>query len=317
MSDREREPDSVPGGVFGERRSLLNLAFRMLGSSYDAEDVVQETYVRWCTLSEAEQRDINSPTGWLVRVASRICLDHLASARVRREHYVGEWLPEPLPDRPGWGNTARQEFEADPADHVTLDESVSMGVLVVLDSVTPAERVAFVLHDVFGVPFAEIAETVGRTPAACRQLATSARRRIRASRPHTVRTHQHERVVSAFKHACETGDMDTLIGLLDPDATVYADGGGKVRTALRPISGAEKVARLFLGVRRKHAGVEVTEEHVGGRPGLVSRLDGTTVAVMATEIKNGSLAQIWLMMNPDKLHAWNNSAPKKIPPDEE
>jgi RNA polymerase sigma factor (sigma-70 family) len=295
--------------VFDERRTLLNLAFRMLGSSYDAEDVVQETYARWYALPEAEQREIRSPIAWLVRVASRICLDQLASARVRRERYVGEWLPEPLPNS-GWNSTGAWRNNADPADRLTLDESVSMGVMVVLDSLTPAERVAFVLHDVFGVPFREIGETVGRTAAACRQLASSARRRIRASRPDTDRSGQDRRVVSAFKNACESGDIDALVALLDPDAAVCTDGGGKVRAALRPVVGAEKMARLFLGVLRKEPRVSFTEEDVSGRPGLVGRLDGVTVAVIAVEVANDVVNRVWLTMNPDKLHAWRGRDPR-------
>ncbi|MFD1274326.1 sigma-70 family RNA polymerase sigma factor [Streptomyces kaempferi] len=149
----------------------------MLGSVQDAEDVVQETYARWYAQPEEAQREIGTPLAWLTRVASRICLDHLASARVRRERYTGEWLPEPLRDGTVWTSAGRAG-EDDPADRITLDESVGMGVLVVLDTVTPAERVAFVLHDVFGLPFTEIAGTMGRTPAACRQLAASARRRL-------------------------------------------------------------------------------------------------------------------------------------------
>lgn len=151
------------GTLMAERRRLLNIGYRMLGSLQDAEDVVQETYARWYGLSEEEQRAIGAPLAWLTRVASRICLDHLTSARVRREHYTGEWLPEPVRHSATW-TSAGDEGGADPADRITLDESVSMGMLVVLDSFTPAERVAFVLHDIFGMPFTEIADTVGRTP---------------------------------------------------------------------------------------------------------------------------------------------------------
>ncbi|MFF7214766.1 RNA polymerase sigma factor SigJ [Streptomyces sp. NPDC008238] len=290
--------------VFGERRVLLNLAFRMLGSSYDAEDVVQETYMRWYALSDDVQRDIRSPMAWLVRVASRICLDHLSSARVRRERYVGEWLPEPLPGSAG-DSVGPVSAGVDPADQISLDESVTMGVLVVLDSVTPAERVAFILHDIFGVPFAEIAETVGRTPAACRQLATSARRRIRAAERPGVLGSRHREVVSAFKHACETGDLDSLVGLLDANATATADGGGLVRTALRPVVGADKIARLFLGVLRKEPGVSFRVEDVSGRPGLVGRVDGVTAAVIGIGLgEEGRIDRLWLVMHPDKLRAW-------------
>ncbi|WP_406262287.1 RNA polymerase sigma factor SigJ [Actinacidiphila glaucinigra] len=296
--------DHSLSALFGERRVLLNLAFRMLGSSYDAEDVVQETYMRWYALSEDDQREIRSPMAWLVRVAGRICLDHLSSARVRRERYVGEWLPEPLPGSAGAG-VDPAATGPDPADQISLDESVTMGVLVVLDSVTPAERVAFILHDIFGVPFTEIAETVGRSPAACRQLATSARRRLRAAEPPAIRSSRHRDVVSAFKHACETGDLDTLVGLLDVNATATADGGGKVRTALRPVVGADKIARLILGVLRKAPGVSFRMEDVSGRPGLVGCLDGVTAAVIGIDLtQECRIGRLWLMMHPDKLHAW-------------
>lgn len=310
MSDHEHDGDPMLRAVMGERRALLNLAFRMLGSSYDAEDVVQDTYARWYAMSEAEQQTIRSPMAWLVRVASRICLDQLASARRRRERYIGEWLPEPIPDEPRWDSTGRQGRAADPADNVTLDESVSMGMLVVLESLTPAERVSFVLHDVFGIPFDEIAATVGRSPAACRQLASSARRRIRASRPEPTEMGRHQRIVSAFKQACETGDMATLVGLLDPDVVYVADGGGKVSTARRPVFGPEKVARLLLGYLRKEPGVDIIERNVNGRPGLLFVDGGSTVGVLATEVGEDGLSNLWLLMNPEKLHAWSVRPPR-------
>ncbi|MDQ2874578.1 MAG: sigma-70 family RNA polymerase sigma factor, partial [Actinomycetota bacterium] len=176
----EGRPDPGLAAVMGERRQLINVAYRLLGSLADAEDAVQETYARWYALSGPQQQAIESPGGWLTTVASRICLDLLGSARARRERYVGEWIPEPLPEPSEWASGAPGGATADPADRVTLDESVSMAFLVVLDSMTPAERVALILHDVFRYPFAEVAEITGRSPAACRQLASSARRRIRA-----------------------------------------------------------------------------------------------------------------------------------------
>src|SRR5580704_18979775 len=192
MSTRS-EPDSVDSGgnrpdpglkaVMSERRRLINLTYRMLGSLTEAEDAVQETYARWYAMSREQQDAIDSPGAWLTTVASRICLTQLGSARARREAYVGEWIPEPLPERTEWISGRPGGSSADPADRVTLDESVNMAFLVVLESMTPAERVAFILHDVFRYSFAEVAGIVGRTPAACRQLASSARRRIRASQP--------------------------------------------------------------------------------------------------------------------------------------
>ncbi|HEV2934431.1 MAG TPA: sigma-70 family RNA polymerase sigma factor [Streptosporangiaceae bacterium] len=174
-------PDPGLSAIMSERRQLINLAYRLLGSLADAEDAVQETYARWYAMSRQQQEAIQSPGGWLTTVASRICLDLLGSARARRERYVGEWIPEPLPNPAEWISGRPGDIPADPADRVTLDESVNMAFLVVLESMTPAERVAFILHDVFGYSFAEVAQIAGRTPAACRQLASSARRRIRAS----------------------------------------------------------------------------------------------------------------------------------------
>src|SRR5580692_11100755 len=179
--DGRGTPDPDLGAVMSERRRLINLAYRLLGSLAEAEDAVQETYARWYAMTPQQQEAIDNPRAWLTTVASRICLNVLGSARARRETYVGEWIPEPLPEPAEWPGGRPAGIAADPADRVTLDESVSMAFLVVLESMTPAERVAFVLHDVFRYPFAEVAEITGRTPAACRQLASSARRRIRAA----------------------------------------------------------------------------------------------------------------------------------------
>src|ERR1700740_3083911 len=175
-------PDPGLSAVMKERRHLINVAYRLLGSLAEAEGAVQETYARWYAMSVQEQDAIESPGAWLTKVTSRICLDLLGSARARRERYVGEWVPEPLPDSADWISARPGSAMADPADRVTLDESVSMAFLVVLESMTPAERVAFILHDVFGYSFAEVAEIVGRSPAACRQLASSAPPPVHAPR---------------------------------------------------------------------------------------------------------------------------------------
>src|SRR5271166_2837259 len=198
-----------------ERRQLINLAYRLLGSLAEAEDAVQETYARWYAMSRQQQEAIESPGAWLTTVASRICLDLLGSARARRERYVGEWIPEPLPDPAEWIRGRPGGTPADPADRVTLDESVSMAFLVVLETMTPAERVALILHDVFGYSFAEVAHITGRTAAACRQLASSARRRIRVSQPPVTPTASQAIIVRDFKRAWEAKDIDALMGLLD------------------------------------------------------------------------------------------------------
>jgi len=287
-----------------ERRQLINLAYRLLGSLAEAEDAVQETYARWYAMSGQQQEAIESPGAWLTTVASRICLDLLSSARARRERYVGEWIPEPLPGpteqisgRPG-GTTA------DPADRVTLDESVSMAFLVVLDSMTPAERVAVILHDVFRYSFAEVAEIVGRTPAACRQLATSARRRIRASQAPATPAARQAGIVRDFKKAWEAKDIQALIALLDPDATAIADGGGLVSAELRPIQGGEQIARGCVDLAARAPGLTILERTVNGQPGLIAQQDGVTVTVFAFAIAAGRIKHIWAIRNPDKLRPW-------------
>ncbi|MBV1850289.1 RNA polymerase sigma factor SigJ [Catellatospora sp. NEAU-YM18] len=287
-----------------ERRQLINLGYRMLGSLVEAEDAVQETYARWYAMSPSERDAIRSPGAWLTTVASRICLDLLGSARARRERYVGEWIPEPLPEPAEWATGRLGGAAADPADRVTLDESVTMAFLVMLDSFTPAERVTFILHEVFGYSFAEVAEIVGRTPAACRQLASSARRRVRASQPAPTPAAQHAGIVRDFKQAWEAKDINALVGLLDPGATAVADGGGVVSAVLGPIDGSEQIARYAVGIATWAPGMTILERMVNGRPGLVAQRDGVTVVVMAFEIVDGRIKHIWGVRNPDKLRSW-------------
>lgn len=289
-----------------ERRHLINLAYRLLGSLAEAEDAVQETYARWYAMSRPQQDAIASPGAWLTKVAGRVCLDLLGSARARRERYVGEWIPEPLPEPRQWATgPAGSAPPDDPADRVTLDESVSMAFLVVLESMTPAERVAFVLHDVFRYSFAEVAEIVGRTPAACRQLASSARRRIRASRtPVPPAAHQAD-LVRDFKQAWQAKDIGALIGLLDPDATVVADGGGLTRASLHPVEGGERIAQYLTDLFTKAPGtLTLGERTVNGRPGLIAQHDGRTVAVYAFDIAGDRITHIWAVLNPEKLRPW-------------
>jgi RNA polymerase sigma-70 factor (ECF subfamily) len=294
------ELDPGLSAIVSERRQLINLAYRLLGSMADAEDVVQETYARWYAMSAPQQEAIESPAAWLTKVAGRICLDLLRSARVRRERYVGEWVPEPLPDRTEWiiGQPS------DPADRVTLDESITMAFLVVLESMTPAERVAFILHDVFRYPFADVAEIVGRTPAACRQLATSARRRIHASRSPATPAAQLAGIVREFKRAWEAKDIDALIGLLDPGVTAIADGGGLAIAALQPIEGGEQVARYTVDIADRLSDLTILERTVNGQPGLVVEQNGVIVTVMAFDVVGDRIKHIWAVRNPEKLRSW-------------
>ncbi len=284
--------------ITSERRHLIGLAYRLVGSLSEAEDVVQETYTRWYALPPDRREAIDSPGAWLTTVASRICLDLLGSARARRERYVGAWIPEPLPGR------AEGTPAADPADRVTLDESINMAFLVVLESLTPAERVAFILHDVFRYAFAEVAEIVGRTPAACRQLASSARRRIRTARATPAPITRQAGLVKDFKKAWESQDIEALIGLLDPDVKAVGDGGGLVSAALHPVEGREQVASYLIEVAHKTSGVEVLERTVNGRPGLVLRHAGLTVAVFAFHVADDRIRHIWGVRNPEKLRSW-------------
>ncbi len=299
--------DGSPGPrldvVMGERRHLINLAYRLLGSLAEAEDAVQEAYARWYAMSRQQQDAIASPGAWLTTVTSRICLDLLGSARARRERYVGEWVPEPLPEPAEWAG-GRGDLTADPADRVTLDESVSMAFLVVLDSMTPAERVAFILHDVFGYPFSDIAGITGRSPAACRQLASSARRRSRAAQAPAAPTARQAAIIRDFKKAWQAGDISALIGLLDPGATVVADGGGLVPAALHPIEGSEEIARYMAGLAAAAPGLVLLERTVNGQPGLVAQQDGVTVTVFAFDISGDRISRIWAVRNPDKLRPW-------------
>lgn len=296
--------------IVGERRRLISLAYRLLGSLAEAEDAVQEAHARWYALSRQQQEAIESPGAWLTTVASRICLDMLGSARVRRERYVGEWIPEPLPDRREWfsGRVGGGGAEwVDPADQVTLDESVNMAFLVVLESMTPAERVAFILNDVFRYPFAEIAEIVGRTPTACRQLASSGRRRVRAARVPAAPAAGQAGLVRNFKEAWESRDIEALVGLLDPDATMTADGGGLVGAVLRPVVGGRNIAQYMIHMAGMAPGLTLLERTVNGLPGLVAQHGGVSVTVAAFEITDGRVSRVWAVRNPEKLRVWGDS----------
>ena len=301
------QPDPGLSAIMSERRQLINLSYRLLGSLADAEDAVQETYARWYAMPRPQQQAIESPGAWLTKVASRICLDLLGSARVRRERYVGDWLPEPLPGPTEWISGRVGGTTADPADRITLDESVNMAFLVLLESMTPAERVTFILHDVFRYPFAEVASIVGRTPAACRQLASSARRRIRAAQPQAAPATGQASIVRAFKQAWEARDIGALVGLLDPDATATADTGGLATALPGPIEGSEQIARACLEVAGMAPDLTILERTVNGQPGLVAQHDDVIVTVFAFEVAGDRIKRIWAIRNPEKLRPWVTS----------
>lgn len=261
---------------------LLGIAYGITGDLGAAEDIVQEAWVR---LSHAD--GIGDVTGWLVVATSRLALDHVRSARFRRERYVGQWLPEPLVDGP--------------EDRITLAESVTMALLVVLETLSPAERTVFVLHEVFGMPFAEVAEAVGRTPAAVRQLAARARKHVRARTPRYDLDHdQQQRVVDAFAKACVGSDLDGLMRVLDPDVVLNSDGGGLAKAARNPVYGADKVARFMVGISRSVA-MRFRPVTINGWAGLVRVIDGRVHSVLALTTADDRVTTIDLVVNPEKL----------------
>ncbi|QFG21450.1 RNA polymerase sigma factor SigJ [Actinomadura sp. WMMB 499] len=280
-----------------ERPRLLRVAYATLGSLTEAEDCVQEAWLRLRRLDDpAGIRDLRA---WLTRTVGRLALDALGSARARRERYVGTWLPEPVVAAPGPAGAS--PAGADPADRVTLDESVSTALLVVLETLSPAERTAFLLHDVFGLPFEEVAGIVGRSPAAVRQLASRARRHVAAGRPRFPPTPAEQRaLVAAFVAACRNGDLDGLVALLAPDVTCRADGGGKVSTLPRDVHGAERVARALIAFTERPPR-DLLQTVVNGAPGLVARDHEGVLSVASFTFDAGRIVAIDIVRNPDKL----------------
>jgi RNA polymerase sigma-70 factor, ECF subfamily len=272
---------------------LLDVAYRLLGSYTDAEDIVQEAFTR---LYRTNLDPIEDARAWLVVVVSRLCLDYLRSARVRREAYVGPWFPEPL--------VAFDGDASDPANVVTLDESVRMAVLIVLERMSPAERVAFVLHDVFEFPFETIAKMVGRTPAACRQLATRARRRVKeeagSERFHFDRAEQ-ERVVQGFIAACASGELKKLLPLLDPAVAGWADVGGLMAAVRQPNVGPDKVGDNLMRFFGAPTGRTMEMRSINGEPGIVVYGGGELVAVIALTLKAGAITRVYVVADPRKL----------------
>ncbi|WP_035858494.1 sigma-70 family RNA polymerase sigma factor [Cryptosporangium arvum] len=275
------------------REHLVRVAYRMLGSLSDAEDAVQETWLRW---ERTDRSEIVDPRAWLTRVTGRICLDVLRSARVTREAYVGPWLPEPLVERLPTAGT-------DPADLAVLDDSVRIALLHLLERLSPEQRVAFVLHDVFGVPFDGIAAALGTKVDNARQLASRARRLLHESAPPRLAPLAEQRAtVEAFFDACQGGDLSRLTALLAPDVEFHSDGGGQVRAALRPIYGSDKVVRFLLGVLANGSYLEPEPAMVNGQFGLVLYRDGQLLGVVVPDVTtDGRISRFSFVVNPEKL----------------
>jgi RNA polymerase sigma-70 factor (ECF subfamily) len=281
------------------RRRLLGLAYRMLGSVADAEDAVQEAYVRW---HSADRERVADPRAFLMTTVTRICLDVLGSARARRETYVGPWLPEPVLDTDALA----------PDSHTELAEDLSIALLLTLDRLSPLERAAFLLHDVFDFSFGEVAAALDRSEAACRQLAARARAHVRDARPRGVTKPMsrdsaiepaHAELLTAFVSATQSGDLDRLMQLLARDALVVTDGGGKVRAALNELHGADRAARFLVGASRKGWQPEFTLRYtaVNGLPGVVIDAPGGPVQTAAFEIEDGLIRAVYIVRNPEKL----------------
>ena len=280
--------DSATGAFVAHRNLLFTVAYEMLGSAADAEDVLQETWLRWAGVDLETVRDRRA---YLVRITTRQALGRLRTLRRRKESYVGPWLPEPLLTAP------------DVAEDVELADSVSMAMLLVLETLTPTERAVFVLREVFALEYDEIAEAVGKTPAAVRQIAHRARAHVAARRPRGVVSAAETRgALEAFQRAIETGDLQRLLDMLAPDIVLLTDGGGVKRAAVRPIVGAGRVARfLAIGVPRIGRGVSVEPVPINGRPALIIRLSGEIESLVAMQIDDGLITGLYIVRNPEKL----------------
>ena len=283
-SNRQRENDPIAP----YRRRLLGLAYRMLGSRSDAEDVVQDAYLRFIGTE-----DVRNPEAFLVTVVTRLCLDRLKSARAQREIYVGPWLPEPVFDTDGLSTEVATE----------LADDLSFALLLALDRLSPQERAAFLLHDVFDISFSEIAAMIGRSEPACRQLAARARRAVRDERPPPAAADRHAHLLQAFLVAVTSGDLSRLTGLLRDDAVAVTDGGGRKTAALNPIYGADKIARFFISVAGKAAARDIRIEAavINGSAGALLYMDGELDHSLSISIDGERIAAIYLVRNPDKL----------------
>nr|WP_222836736.1 RNA polymerase sigma-70 factor [Beutenbergia cavernae] len=281
-SDR---PDPATEAFVAHRNLLFTVAYEMLGSAADAEDVLQETWLKWVGVDLALVRD---PRAYLVRITTRQALTRLRSLSRRKESYVGTWLPEPLLTAP------------DAAQDVELAESVSMAMLLVLETLKPTERAVFVLREVFDLSYDEVAEAVGKTPAAVRQIAHRARSHVAARRPREhVSPAETRAVLAAFRSALETGDLRRLLDVMAPDVVFLADGGGVVRAALEPVVGSDDVGRFLGGVAERMGSLRIVE--VNGHPALLFERDGAVETVMAVRVERGLISGLYAVRNPAKL----------------
>lgn len=288
MSRTTRERTEPAGPEFEALRPrLFGIAYRMIGTRAEAEDIVQEAWLRL-----ARTGGVDSVEGFLVTAVTRLSIDHLRSARVRRETYVGTWLPEPL-----------LSTMDDPARDVERAEQVSLALLTVLDQLAPLERAVFLLREVFDYTYEEVSRVVDRRVDHCRQLARRARERVRGKRPRLeADPDEHERLLRGFLEATEAGDLASLEALLAEDVVLLSDGGGKAPAALNPIHGPNRIARFMVGVRRKFGGeVEVTFARANGLPAALLRLDGRLQTIMALDVREGLIQTVFVVRNPDKL----------------
>jgi len=272
---------------------LLDVAYRLLGSYSDAEDLVQEAFSR---LLRTDLDPIEDVRAWLVVVVSRLCLDQLRSARVKREAYIGPWFPEPL--------LFSEDAATDPADVVTMDESVRFALLVVLERMSPAERVVFVLHDVFDFPFEKVAPMVGRTVAACRQLASRARKRVEeeaGAGRFSIDPVEQRRVVDAFIAACAGGDIEALLPLLDPSVMGWADIGGLLQSVSRPNVGRDVVSARIMKFFGAASGNKLVAKVINGEPSVVAFFEGAVVSVLALSVSDGLISRVYVVSDPRKL----------------
>jgi RNA polymerase sigma-70 factor, ECF subfamily len=283
---------SIRLATFDQYRSLLfSIAYRMLGSVADAEDMLQETFIRW---QQAANNNIDSPRAFLVTIVSRLCINHLQSARVQREEYVGQWLPEPIVTDPG----------SDPLAIIKVDESLSMAFLVLLERLTPVERAVFLLREVFEYEYSEIAAVLGQSEVNCRQILRRARQHVSAMRPRfKVSSKKQNDLLQRFLEAMGTGDMKGLVALLSSDVVLHSDGGGKAIAVPNLIHGADNVARGILGGFRKLLPKTLVRRlaRINGEPGVVSYLDGKPYSVFTLDAVDGRVRAIYILTNPEKL----------------